>query len=284
MKKVTLVVIIIAFLMSCENRRNKLRVESGLASREYASLSPPAIMKESVKLPEKDNIEIAQRKLIKNGEITFSTKDIDGTRKSLAKACKDFNGYISSEEQQKFDERINYQEVIRIPAVRFDAFMNVIEELGEHIEYRNLTTQDVTEEFIDTEARLKTKRDLETRYHQLLGKATKVTDMLAIEEQISIVRTEIETMQGRLNFLTNQVGYSTLTVNYHQVVAGDFGFGSRLASSFVSGWNGLLAFLIAVISAWPFVLILAGAFWLITRWLKRINNVNRNRHASAEVQ
>lgn len=274
------VVVVATLLFACESRTG-VNFEGGVKLSR-----PPAIMKAPLKVTENNKFETPQRKLIKNGEITFSTKNIDETRKSLAKACKDFNGYISSEEQQKFDERINYQEVIRIPAARFDAFMNVIEELGEHIEYRNLTTQDVTEEFIDTEARLKTKKELETRYHQLLGKATKVTDMLAIEEQISIVRTEIETMQGRLNFLTNQVGYSTLTVNYHQVVAGEFGFGSRLASSFVSGWNGLLAFLIAVISAWPFVLILAGAFWLITRWLKRINinNVNRSRHASAEVQ
>jgi hypothetical protein len=270
-------------LISCDQRPNA-NFEGGNPEREY-NLIEPAPTKAQARIVRIDKSEIIQRKLIKNGEITFSTKNIDETRKELEKACKEFDGYVSSEEQQKFDESINYKEVIRIPAGRFDAFMKVIEKLGEHIEYRNFTTQDVTEEFIDTEARLKTKKELETRYHQLLGKATKVTDMLAIEEQISKVRTEIETMQGRLNFLTNQVGYSTLTVNYHQVIAGEFGFGSRLISSFVTGWNGLLAFLIGIISAWPFFLILGGSFWLITRWVKRINfnYFNKSRQPSGEA-
>lgn len=268
-------------IISCN--QGPANFEGGTAKQKYAMMAPPVLTTPG-KIVRIDQSEIVERKLIKNGEITFSTKNIDDTRKELEKATKAFNGYVSSEEQQKFDERINYQQIIRIPSGRFDAFMNVIEKLGQHIEYRNLTTEDVTEEFIDTEARLKTKKELETRYHQLLGKANKVTDMLAIEEQISKVRTEIETMQGRLNFLTNQVGYSTLTVNYHQVIAGDYGFGSRLIASFVTGWNGLLAFLIGIISAWPFIAILVASFWLITKWVKKINygNFSRNRQSSAE--
>ena len=246
----------------------------------------PSVSKLQPSVVKVNESEIVERKLIKNGEITFSTKNINDTRKELEKACKDFNGYISSEEQQKSNGAITYQQVVRIPAARFDSFMKVIENLGENIEYRNLTTQDVTEEFIDVEARLKTKKELEIRYHQLLGKATKVTDMLSIEEQISNVRTEIETMQGRLQYLTNQVGYSTLTINYHQVVANEVGFGPRLASSFVTGWNGLLVFLIGVATAWPFILILGLGLWLLVRWVRRVNvgQVLKNRQASGEVQ
>jgi hypothetical protein len=265
-------------VISCDHRPSNFEG----ADKSYMMAPPPSAPMKIIALGE---TEIVQRKLIKNGEITFSTNNIKETRQQLEKVCKEFNGYISSEEQQKFDDRISYQEVIRIPAGRFDAFMKVIEGLGEHIEYRNLSTQDVTEEFIDTEARLKTKKELEIRYHQLLGKATKVADMLSIEEQISKVRTEIESMQGRLNFLTNQVGYSTLTVNYHQIFASDYGFSTRIAASFVAGWNGLLFFVVGLAAVWPFLLILGVTFWLITRWLKRVNFGRvKVRHAPEEAQ
>ena len=265
--------------LSCD-RRAKLMVEKS-ESPSYP-MAPPKVVAPA-KMVKVNESEIVDRKLIKNGEINFTTKDILASRQELEKACRDFNGYISSEEQQKLSNGISYHQVIRIPAAKFDAFMKVIERIGDHIEYRNITTQDVTEEFIDIEARLKTKKELEVRYHQLLNKAVKIEDMLSIEEQISTVRTEIETMQGRLQYLTNRVGYSTLTVNYRQVVVNDFGFGSRLATSFVTGWNGLLVFLIGIVSAWPFMIFLTLAIWLIARWVKR-NYRHNNRQALREVQ
>src|SRR5688572_27405578 len=159
MKKYIFVVLAITITLTSCDRRSRLKVESEVSNR-YMMAPPPAIS--HAKIARVSQAEILERKLIKNGEITFSTKDINQTRLALEKACKEFNGYISSEEQQKFDQSINYEEVIRIPSGRFDAFMKVIENLGEHIEYRNLVTQDVTEEFIDTEARLKTKKELES--------------------------------------------------------------------------------------------------------------------------
>lgn len=248
------------------------------ASKSMALLSPPAIA--SLEKAKVRTSDVVERKLIKNGTISFSTNDISKTRKEIENVCREFNAYVSSDEQQKFDKRIQYEQVIRIPAGRFDAFVKVIENMGEHVEYRNITTQDVTEEFIDIGARLKTKKELEARYHQLLVKAAKVEDILSIEEHIAKVRTEIESMAGRLNFLTNQVGYSTLTLTYHQVVASDFGFGTQLVSSFITGWNGLLVFLVGIVTAWPFILILGAGIWLISRWLKRINLA---RHSKTEA-
>ncbi|HEY0742769.1 MAG TPA: DUF4349 domain-containing protein [Chryseosolibacter sp.] len=261
-------------IMACN--RPPANFEGGEPPGESVALRAPVLLPERVKVKRADVVE---RKLIKNGTITFSTSDISKTRKEIENVCKEFSAYVSSDEQQSFDKRIQYEQVIRIPAGRFDAFTKVIESLGEHVEYRNITTQDVTEEFIDIGARLKTKKELEIRYHQLLAKAIKVDDMLSIEEQIANVRTEIESMEGRLNFLTNQVGYSTLTLTYHQVVASDFGFGTQMMSSFVTGWNGLLVFLVGIVKAWPFILIMGAGFWLTSRWIKRINLA---RHSKTE--
>jgi hypothetical protein len=281
MRKLIILFLAVAVtIFSCDRRPAKANFEGGLAAEYEMSAPKPMAPAKLIKVGES---EIFDRKLIKNGEITFSTKDINETRKKLESAATEFNGYVSSEEQQKVRNNMNYHQVIRIPAGRFDAFMKVIESIGDHIEYRNITTQDVTEEFIDLEARLKTKKELEIRYHQLLNRAAKIEDMLSIEDQIAKVRTEIETMQGRLQYLTNQVGYSTLTVNYHQVIVSDSGFATRIASSFATGWNSLLVFLIGITSAWPFILFLTIGIWVVTRWVKR-NQFVRNRQAPQDVQ
>jgi hypothetical protein len=257
-----IIVSIVTGLFACDRRPSNFE---GGSVKERAMMAPPAKQETFV------NSKTVERKLIKSGMIEFSTKSVSDMRKEIDKLTKEFNAYISSDNQQKIDGKIEHEQVIRVPAGRFDAFVKVVEELGDQIEFRNVGTEDVTEEYIDVEARLKTKKELEIRYHQLLTRANNVKEMLAVEEQISNVRSEIESMQGRINFLSDQVGYSTLTVKYYQVTSTQFGFGSRAIGSFVTGWRGLLTFLIGIISAWPFILILAGSMWLISRWSKRIN-------------
>ena len=95
--------------------------------------------------------------------------------------------------------------MIRVPADRFDELLLIIEPLASKIESKNINTQDVTEEFIDVETRLKTKKELETRYLEILKQAKTVTDIISIESQIATVRSEIESMEGRINYLKNQV-------------------------------------------------------------------------------
>jgi hypothetical protein len=244
-------------------------------SESMMAFAPPPAIRQASK-PAK-----TERMLIKNGNLNFSVANIEESKKEIEKLSKEFNGYIASEEQQRYDHRLQYEQVIRIPAGRFEAFVKTIEGFGLHIDSRNINSQDVTEEFIDVEARLKTKKELDVRYHQLLSKAKNVTEMLAIEEQIGSVRAEIESMQGRLNFLTNQVGFSTLTITYYQTLVTDFGFGMKIISAFVTGWKGLLAFLIGIISAWPFIIILGLGLWGVSKWVRRVtlSHISRTRDA-----
>jgi hypothetical protein len=261
MKRAFFIFSIALVVIACD-RRPSANFEGGVAMLK----SPPAIMR-----AEAVSEKVVERKLIKNGTIAFSTKSVSEMRKEIEKITKEFNAYVSSENQQKFDEKIEYEHVIRIPAERFDGFVKVIEVLAGEIELRDFSTQDVTEQYIDVEARLRTKKEFETRYLQLLKKANNVKDMLAVENQISEVRSEIESMQGKINYLNDQVGFSTLTVRYHQTFVPDLGFGSRLSRSFVAGWHGLLTFLVGVVSAWPFILILFATLLLISRWSKKVN-------------
>lgn len=207
-----------------------------------------------------------ERKLIRNGSISFEVADVEAARRSVADLTKAFGGYISSDNQNDYSGSPQYQQTIRVPADKLDEFISKIEELARHVDSKSVSIEDVTEQFIDVEARLKTKKELEARYLELLKQAKAVKDIVEIETQLGNVRAEIESMEGRLKYLTDQVTFSTLTVTYYQTVSATYGFGHRFLSSFGEGWDAFLGFLIGVFTAWPFLILIAVIAWAIRRW------------------
>jgi hypothetical protein len=213
--------------------------------------------------------KLDERKLIKTGSLSFKTEDIENTKIEIEKICRALNGYIANEHGGSDGERLYYEQNIRIPAADFERFIQAIEKLAPSFENKNIVSQDVTEEFVDIEARLKTKKELERRYLELLQVAKTVEDMLAIETQIGNVRAEIESVEGRLNVIKNKISFSTLTISYYELTGVDFGFASKFVHSFKNGWENLLSFFIAMINAWPFLILSGLVFYLISKKYKR---------------
>jgi len=211
----------------------------------------------------------AERKLIRNGDLSFETSDVTKAKASIETICKELNAYISNESQNNFEERLQHNQVIRVPAEKFDVLLQKLEALAVKVESKNINTQDVTEEFIDVETRLKTKKELENRYHEILKQAKTVSDIVSIESQIASVRSEIESMEGRLTYLKNQVSFSTLHVSYYQIIGTDFGFATKFVRALAQGWDNLLTFLIGLVNLWPFLLLIIGISLVISRWRKR---------------
>lgn len=240
------------------------------------AISVPDAAGSSAKLasfaPDQSPTPLIERKLIKNGDLSFETADVKQTKTAVEAICREFSAYISNENQNNFGERIQYSQTIRVPADRFDALIQRIEADAAKIESKNINTQDVTEEFIDVEARLKTKKELEVRYREILKQAKTVQDIVAIEGQISTVRSEIESMEGRLNYLKNQVSFSTLNVSYHEIIGTDFGFATKIVRALRQGWDNLLAFMIIMVNLWPFILLILGLVGGIRIWRKRKRN------------
>ncbi len=249
-------------LLSCDGR-NSLRY--GVESDQQASYKEVAMMAPAEQA-QTENVATIDRKLIRNGHLEFKTDDVKKAKVEIEKISKELNGYISDETENNYDARVQYNQTIRVPADQFDALIASIEKLADKVENKGINTQDVTEEFIDVEARLKTKKELETRYSEILRQAKTVSEILEVESQLANVRAEIESMTGRLNYLKNQVSFSTLNVSYYQVLGTDFGFASKFVQSLKDGWDNLLSFLIGLVSLWPFVL---GIGVIIFWWIKR---------------
>lgn len=213
-------------------------------------------------------VEIA-RKLIKRGDIRFETANVIETRQYITKLVAESNGYISSDNVYDYNDRQQHHLSIRVPADMFDLFLAKIEDKAGDLEHKSINVQDVTEEFIDVQARIDVKKQLEARYRELLKEANKVGDILNIEKEMGILRSEIESIEGRLKYLQDNVAMSSLEVSFYQKSSFGNSFASKVGDAVHTGWDNFLWFLIAVANLWPFVLIIVIALLIVRRYRKR---------------
>lgn len=238
---------------------------SGHSSEEHYAVSSEEFAA-PIKAKEDQKIE---RKLIKEGWLEFETKSLLSTRNNILEAVNTYNAYISSDQEFKSTGKVSNTLAIRIPAMYFDDFLNSATEGVERFDVKNINVKDVTEEYLDVEARVKTKKALEERYVSLLEKASNITEILEIEKQIGELRTEIESIEGRLNFLQNQVSYSTLTITFYKKVPYETQFGEKFKNGLRNGWTNLVWFFVFLTNLWPFIVIGVGVFWGIRIYRRR---------------
>jgi hypothetical protein len=166
---------------------------------------------------------------------------------------------------------------IKVPQQHFDIIMDSIGKVVEFVEYENITTKDVTEEYIDLQGRLATKLEVKKRYEEILRKnARTVEDILKTEEKLRVLQEEIESAQGRLKYLTNKVAYSTIQIDLYETVEyteeptsykKTFGDKSKDALSF--GWKMIESILLFFIHIWPLLLLGIVLVVVLRRWLKK---------------
>lgn len=204
-----------------------------------------------------------ERKLIKNGDLEFETSDIPETTKNITAKLKALNGYVSTERDSKTEDRQSKTLTLRIPAKSFDTFIADLDKSVETFDFKEISVKDVTEEFIDIQARLKNKKATESKFQNLLSKANSVNDILNIEKQLGEIRGEIESVEGRLKLLENQVNYSTITMTYYKLTSGKNNFFYRVKTAIFDGWKNLLTFIVLLFDIWPFlILAILGYFGL----------------------
>lgn len=220
-------------------------------------------------------LQVKDRKIIKMGEIRFESPMLNETRKRIDTAIEKFGGYISKENAYGHEERIEQSIVIRVPAENFDKLTAEISTYAKKIDRKHIEARDVTEEYLDIELRIKIKKETENRYRMLLTQAKTVKDILVIEKQIGELRTEIESIEGRLKYLRDRVSYSTLTVTFYQKISTPVGFSSKFKEGLKNGWNGFVWFLVGLVNIWPFLLVLLGiSGFIIYRSKRKVKKVD----------
>ena len=213
-----------------------------------------------------------ERQLIKEGSINFETHDIAETRQHIESLVQKYGAYISQEDERATSFRIYQNMSIRIPKAHFDVFVTELSGGVKKIDEKSVTVQDVTEEFIDSAARLAVKKETEQGYLRLLNQAKTIKDILDIQNELQEIRSDIESIEGRLRYLKNSVNFSTLHISMYQQIEA----ASETGSVFMPIWDaikgGVQAFAavcIALLYGWVFIALGIAAIIIILRLRKR---------------
>ena len=213
-----------------------------------------------------------EQKIIKEGNLRFETNDLTVTYTQIQNAVKSYNATIQNDTEGKDYQSVFRRIIIRVPSENFDVFIQSISKGVVYFDNKEISSQDVTAEYIDIDARLKAKKVLENRYLELLKKATKVSEMLEIEKQLSNIREEIEAKKGQLNYMQNRVTFSTITVEFYKPIAEQSGvtasYGMKIWTAIKSGFNSISTLFINLLSIWPFIIFLIAIIYFIRKRFK----------------
>ena len=231
----------------------------GSVSNSISSVDP-------IKVPEK---------IKKTADLNITVEDYKNARAEFEKIVRSVNAYVGSENEQNSTYSIANYMMIRVLNKDFDSLLNKLLTVAKNINSKNVTAEDVTACFIDIQSRLRSKKEIENRYLNILQKASKVHDILEIEQKLGEIREQIEAKEGELKYLSDQVNYSTINLNFHKefeyTPTDRPGFFGRLGSAFGNGWSGFLSFLFGVVHVWPLWLILGLGAFLLVKFIKRLS-------------
>lgn len=212
------------------------------------------------------------QKIIKTSFLRFETDDLEKSYQHIIKAVKTNNGFVQDDNSSKSYNTITRRLTIRVPTT---SFQTAIDSISKHVSYfdtKRISAKDVTEEFIDLEARLQAKQTLEKRYLELLNKAKNVKEILEIERELSNIREEIEAKQGRLKYLQNRVSLSTIDIEFYKLTSGApvaTSYGTKMWNAIKGGFDGVSVFFLGLLYIWPLILIVIVGVVLLRRYLKK---------------
>jgi hypothetical protein len=220
----------------------------------------------------------AERKLIRQGQMTLRVRDVGAALRSLREIVVSVGGLTATQFEQlnQFGGR-TASVTCRIPAERLEEAVEAARALGEP-RALTLTTDDVTAEYFDVSARIRTQKALEQQLVGLLGRASnRLSDLLEIERELARVREEIDKLEGRVRLWDNQTAMASLAITLEEPAPLVASTGGPLvtlgvafleaAENFVLSLAGLIA---AAGSILPGALILGGIGWAGLRiWRRR---------------
>lgn len=246
--------IALIFLASCHN-----------ADRSVSS-EPIPVQKDAVSVPDTNT-----RKLIKEADLSFETEDIEATAIQIRLMATAHKAYLAEENRFEYDSEKGYNFTVRVPAADFDKFMQeILTQCNvKKLQNKSIRVNDVTDEYIDVDARLKVKKETEAHYLELLKQARSLEETVELETQLSNLRSEIESAEGRIKFLSNQVDYSTIHIGFTEKKGLSNRFLNEIADAIKGGWQVFLKVIIGVSYLWVLIVLFFIGRWGFLRYRRR---------------
>lgn len=158
--------------------------------------------------------EVAEtdRLIIKTGRFSVVVENVAEAINSVAKFATENGGFVVTSNIDEYSSIPSGSVTVRIPSELFDKGIDNAKGLGE-VKSERVSGQDVTEEFVDLGARLKSLQASEEQFLQIMKRAVKIEDVLAVQRELTRVRSQIESLEGRRKYLSESAKLSTMTIN-----------------------------------------------------------------------
>lgn len=275
MKKFLCVIIssllVLCLLSGCGSSKGSYGAEDNAAVRnEYFSI-------ESAE--DSDSVAISDRKLIKTVNLSVETEKYDEYTNSLRSKIQELGGYIESYDES---DRRNFRYcnfVARIPADGVSQFTDTVSKEAT-VKSRSESINDVTENYVDTAARLEVLKAEEEGLLEILKKSASISDIMTVRERLTAVREDIESYEAVLKSLDNKISYSSITITVNEVSheSSDKGYWAKIGSNIKEGFSNVIYAITSIfafiLSAIPYLIIpvLAAAVILIIIMVKKKKN------------
>lgn len=309
MKRITLSIVIILtlslLLSGCSSKRSDEETAAQSMDAAYEAPAPEMVTSDSMEEadfslneeaePFMDTMPLLEdetRKITYTGSASIETETFDETLIALDRWVNSFQGMISS---SRIEDYGNYNQprryaayTIKIPA---EHFQEAVQELQAkvHVRRLQLESQDVTDHYYDLTARIESAQTHEQRLLDLVEKATELKDVLALEQELNRIRYEIESNQGILRRLENQVRYSTLYLDVQEtrvLLPEPTSFWDRVKNQIVRAGqqivNGFQSITLWLILWLPTILIFVALGFILFKFFSKLRPIWKKKKAPLE--
>ncbi len=225
------------------------------------------------------------QKIIKTGSLDVLVENVTEAAARASKIATERGGFVqSSSVSERGDGTYNGSIVVRVPVEKFEATMADMRGLATLVRNESSDGQDVTEQYTDLEAQLRNAKAQEETYLEVLKQARSVEDILKVQERLGSIRATIESLQGRIQYLTNATSYSTISLSLSEESAvraptKEFRPLRIITAAFqtlVIVIQNVIAGIIWLVIVWGGILLPLGLIaWLIVRaWKRRRGSMN----------
>lgn len=227
--------------------------------------------------------DVSERKLIKTVDITAETLEFDTFINDLKAAVESFGGYLESSSEQGFsygyEGNSRYASyTIRVPEDQVDAFTQKLGEMS-NVTYQSEQVEDVTLQYTDVQTRIDALKLQQEKLLELMENADSMDDIIALEERISDVSAELEYYQSVMNRYNNQISYSTVNLSLYEVevqtqtteITMIDRMKQGLSQTFTDMAEGFEDFLVSLVSALPYLVIIAVVVIVIVLICKKVH-------------
>lgn len=220
--------------------------------------------------------ENSDEKLVYTGSVRLETREYETFSKELSSLIRDYEGIIQSMNENGSSGSRRYLDLtVRIPAQRFDEFLEALRSSSASVSGISTYVDNITRQYSDNELRIEALNVQHERLLQLLTEAQDLSDVILLEERLSNVESELNILQSYKHSMDEDVTYSTIDIMVSEVVIySESSFGQRISEAlngsldnFVRGMEDLL---IGFIYFLPFLVILIAVFFLLRKPLKKV--------------